>query len=127
MKACPWEFAILACGAGGHCITGVSRDSTTTTTKIEIPSFHIYGKNDRQLNDSKIISEYWSLTQLTHSRGHEIDIQMHTREKEMMKKLNSFYDEMKNNNRKKGGSWLQKLDMSMPEFFYVVKHLGGDE
>ena len=132
MKACPWEFAILACGAGGHCITGVSRDSTTTTTKIEIPSFHIYGKNDRQLNDSKIISEYWSHTQRcahTHSRGHEIDIQMHAREKEMMKKLNSFYDEctsMKNNNNnKKKGSWLQKLDMSMPEFYLCGKTFGG--
>jgi hypothetical protein len=121
MKECSWKFAILACGAGVHCITGISRDSTT---KIDIPSFHIYGKNDRQLNDSKIISEYWSLTQLTHSRGHEIDIQMHTREKEMMKKLNSFYDEMKNDNKKKG-SWLQKFDMSMPEFYLCGKTFGG--
>lgn len=125
MKDCPWKFAILACGAGGHRITGVSRDSIT---KIDMPSFHIYGKNDRQLNDSKIISDYWSNTQLcthTHSRGHEIDIQMHTREKEMMKKLNSFYDELKNNNKKKGGSWLQKLDMSMPEFYLCGKTFGG--
>ena len=54
---------------------------------------------------------------------------MHAREKEMMKKLNSFYDEctsMKNNNnKKKKGSWLQKLDMSMPEFYLCGKTFGG--
>lgn len=122
MKECPWKFAILACGAGGHRIT-LSRDSAT---KIDIPSFHIYGKNDRQLNDSKIISEYWSQTQRCthmHGRGHEIDIQMHTREKEMMKKLNSFYDECCIKNNKKKGSWLQKFDM--PEFYLCGKTFGG--
>jgi hypothetical protein len=73
---------------------------------------------------ARLYPEYWSLTQLTHSRGHEIDIQMHTQEKEMMKKLNSFHDEMKNDNKKKG-SWLQKFDMSMPEFYLCGKTFGG--
>jgi hypothetical protein len=39
-------------------------------------------------------------------------------------KLNSFNDELKNNNKKKV-SWLQKFDMSMPEFYLCGKTFGG--
>jgi hypothetical protein len=92
MKACPWKFAILACGAGGYRINTPRAGSTA----IDIPSFHIFGKKDNLLNGSRAVAEYWAPSRRvthTHDRGHEIDMQMHVREKEMMKKLNTFLDE----------------------------------
>lgn len=90
----PWKFAILACGAGGHRITASRAGSTTAI--IDIPSFHIFGKKDTLLNDSRVVAEYWSPSRRithAHGRGHEIDMQMHVREVEMMRKLHAFLDE----------------------------------
>ena len=90
LKRCPWKFAILACGGSSHNIT-IPRG-----TIIDMPSFAIFGKKDRHLNDGKIISQYWEPSKRvshTHGRGHEIDMQMFAREKEMMAKLNHFLDE----------------------------------
>ena len=90
MKCCPWNFAILACGGASQYLT------ITEGTTIDLPSFHIYGGRDWLLVDSKKIANYWDPSQKvthTHGRGHEIDIQMNKREKEMMVKLNDFLDE----------------------------------
>ena len=91
MKECPWKFAICACAAAPHHITISKSDQP-----ISIPSFHIFGNKDRHLVNSKMISQYWNQSQMithTHNRGHEIDMQMHTREKEMIVKLNDFLEE----------------------------------
>jgi hypothetical protein len=49
----PWKFAMLPCCAGCHNIT-VSRfgdDDDATNGCINVPLFHIFGKNDRYMND----------------------------------------------------------------------------
>ena len=120
LAMCPWKFVVLACGAGGQRNT-VSRDSAL----VDLPSFHIFGKNDRMLMDSKLIAEYWEptcRTTHTHGRGHEIDMQIHTREKELMKKLNNFFDEHCCTTKKKGWG-IQGLPM--PEFYLCGKTFGG--
>ena len=90
MNSCPWKFAILCCGGASHQIT-LSKGMI-----INVPSFHIFGKKDRIMMDSKTIAEFWDQSQKvthTHGRGHEIDAQMYNREKEMIVKLNEFLDE----------------------------------
>ena len=44
------------------------------------------------------------------------------------KKVKTVKEEVEKNtanNKKKGGSWLQKFDMSMPEFYLCGKTFGG--
>lgn len=90
MIACPWKFAILACAGASHRIT-IPKGMTNNT-----PSFHIFGKKDKHLTDSKIIAQqYWDQSQsitCTHDRGHEIDMQMWKREIEMIDQLQKFLD-----------------------------------
>ena len=91
MRARPWKFAILACGAGSHLVAAPRAGSA-----IDAPSFHVFGEKDRLLNDSRIVAEYWAPSRrvtCAHGRGHEIDMQMHVREKEVMRKLNAFLEE----------------------------------
>ena len=87
MSVCPWKFAILGCAGASH------RLSISKGVTINMPSFHILGLKDRHLNDSRTISQFWDKSQkatFTHDRGHEIDMQMWKREKELMERLNEF-------------------------------------
>jgi hypothetical protein len=100
MTTRPWKFAILACGTGGHNITTSSSSSplggcATAATKIDMPSFHIFGRKDRHMNDGMTMSDRWTdvgRVAHVHCSGHEIDVRMHAREKEMMRKLRIFLD-----------------------------------
>ena len=99
----PWQFAILACGAGCHNIT---ESRFGDDCSIDVPSFHIFGKNDRYANDSRTIYDYWSADDRAmhvHGRGHEIDAMMHTREHIMMGKLRTFLDEQRSRRRRAEG------------------------
>mmetsp|Transcript_12402 Transcript_12402/g.26906 ORF Transcript_12402/g.26906 Transcript_12402/m.26906 type:complete len:192 (-) Transcript_12402:341-916(-) len=90
MESCPWKFAILACGGASHHI------STPKNKTVNMPSFHIFGKKDEHLIDSKKIANYWDPSKIvthTHDGGHVIDARMYSREKEMMKKLINFLDD----------------------------------
>ena len=85
LRSCPWKFAILACGGASRFV------SLDKAVPIEIPSFHIFGARDRLLEDSRKIADHWvGRITATHSSGHEIDMMMHRREIEMMKKLEDF-------------------------------------
>ncbi len=97
----PWEFAILACGAGCHNIA-VSRFGNDII--IDMPSFHIYGRRDtKHMNDSRTMYDYWN-NEIgivhVHDRGHEIDVAMHARERELMHKLTTFLDERRNDSHR---------------------------
>jgi len=123
MKSCPWKFAILACGGASHQVT-LKRGMT-----VKIPSFHIWGKKDRILNDSKTIAEYWDPPmRITHShgRGHEIDVQMCHREGEMMEKLSKFLDDHLDSNKGLIESVRKTIsDISMPEMYLFGRSFGG--
>lgn len=85
LRRCPWNFAILACGGASRFI------SVDKAVPIGIPSFHIFGEKDRHLEDSRKIADHWAdRMTATHSSGHEIDMMMHRREIEMMRKLDDF-------------------------------------
>ena len=89
MKECPWKFAILACGGANHHIT------IPRAMIITIPSFHILGKKDTYLSNSKQIAEYWNRsTKVTRTKagGHEIDMGFSSRETELMTALNDFIE-----------------------------------
>ena len=90
MEKCPWNFAILACGAGGNIMT-IGNDTHTA-----LPSFHLLGKKDPLLNQSEDISKCWDPFQKvthTHGSGHEVDLLMWKREIELMGLLNNFLNE----------------------------------
>mmetsp|Transcript_26606 Transcript_26606/g.56220 ORF Transcript_26606/g.56220 Transcript_26606/m.56220 type:complete len:245 (+) Transcript_26606:308-1042(+) len=119
MTQCPWKFAILACSGDKHNMT-IGRDTT-----INMPSFHIFGKKDRLLVKSKEVAQYWDSSGKvthTHEGGHGIDVQMHTREKEMMKKLNDFVGERLSSSKGLGGIF---SNLSVPEFFLLGYSFGG--
>ena len=89
MKTCPWKFAMLACGGANHHIT------IPRTMTISIPSFHIFGKKDAYLNNSKQIADYWNQSTRvieTKGGGHEIDMGFGSRETELMSRLNDFIE-----------------------------------
>ena len=91
MERPPWQFALLACGGASFQVS-LEKDAPP----IEIPSFHIWGNKDPHFPDSKAISEYWDASQrviCSHDRGHEIDMQMHRRELQMITNLEKFLDE----------------------------------
>ena len=118
MKCCPWNFAILACGGASQYLT------ITKGMNIEMPSFHIFGKKDYLLADSKKIADYWDPAQKathTHGGGHEISVQMSVTEKEMIAKLNIFLDE-RLSSKKAGNGILSKF--SMPEFYLLGRTFG---
>jgi len=120
MKCCPWKFAILACGGASQYLT-ITKGAT-----IDVPSFHIFGKKDRLLVDGKKMADYWDPSKKvthTHGRGHEIDMQMNKREKEMMVKLKKFLDEHLSSKRA-GVEFFSKF--SMPEFFLLGHTFGGN-
>ncbi|KAL7526956.1 hypothetical protein ACHAWF_001983 [Thalassiosira exigua] len=88
LERCPWKFAVLACAGGSSRI-----DLKEEGSPIDLPSFHIYGEKDPYLSDSRRVAGYWDETnrvEHTHARGHEIDVRMRVREKELMAKLNQF-------------------------------------
>ncbi len=102
----PWKFAILACGAGCHNIA-ITRFGNVI---IDMPSFHIYGRRDaKHMNDSRKMYDYWNNDigiVHVHDRGHEIDVAMHARERELMTKLTNFLDERrKESRRRRPGKW----------------------
>ena len=87
MEKCPWNFAILACGAGGNMMT-IGND-----TFAKLPSFHLLGEKDPLINQSEAISKCWDPFQKvthTHDSGHEVDLLMWTRETELMASLYGF-------------------------------------
>lgn len=91
MTDCPWKFAILACGGAINHIT-ISKYNGGT---IDIPSFHIHGKKDHLLSESREMTAYYNNSRMvvhSHERGHEIDMRMFAREKDLMAKLDSFLD-----------------------------------
>jgi len=123
MKECPWKFAILACAGAPHHITISKNDEP-----INLPSFHIFGKKDRHLVNSKLISQYWNRSQMithTHDRGHEIDMQMHTREKEMIVKLNDFLDEHCSSDEGMFDSIRKPIAKIQPSFMLGGYEFGG--
>jgi predicted esterase len=123
MSSCPWKVAILACGASSYRIT-LPKGLT-----IDVPSFHMFGKKDKFLTDSKTVAEYWNHTLKvthTHSRGHEIDTMMFNREKEMMAKLEKFLD--KHVPEEKGAFAAMSAalhSIPVPEFHLLGHTFGG--
>jgi len=68
-------------------------------SKIDLPSFHIFGEKDPILADGQALEPYWNTEKrmkYTHTRGHEIDMNMTRREPELGKLLKDFLDEQKN-------------------------------
>ena len=100
LKACPWKFAILACGGGSSNVITTTPDDESngihnTANIIAIPSFHIFGSKDPIKDDSHKLEQYWdsnSKTVYTHEKGHEIDMLLLHREKQVALLLTEFFD-----------------------------------
>ena len=92
---CPWKFVILACG-GGSCLLPNNHNNSLL---FNIPSFHINGKWDPSRSDSDKLKEYWKegkRSSYTHNSGHEIDLQIVTREPDLGNLLHAFMANQKN-------------------------------
>eukprot|EP00980_Cylindrotheca_fusiformis_P020321 scaffold7344_cov145-Cylindrotheca_fusiformis.AAC.19 len=91
MESCPWKCAVLACGgASEHC------QQLSGSLLPDIPSFHIFGKMDPYLPQSRELEQRWSddvhKVTCTHQKGHEIDLFILNREKELGHLLADFLD-----------------------------------
>ena len=90
MEKCPWSFCIFACGGASTCIPTLE----TELPYKGLPSFHIFGIDDPiQLDGRSMMNEYWDsslVTEYTHEKGHEIDMQLVRREPDLKVLLEDF-------------------------------------
>lgn len=88
MDSCPWKFALLACGGGAS-------ENSRPNSPICIPSLHMFGAVDPYKSASLELEKCWSNDEkltYTHQKGHEIDLLILNREKELHRLLTDFLD-----------------------------------